>query len=155
MALFLIRGFSKYRPMSRDSLDTLFKQYESAFNKLDFKTISGYYADAFMSAGPKGVIAHNKNEFLEKAQQAADFYRSVGQKSARIVSKRIMPICDKYTMVVIRWGVVFEKTDSKAVEFDISYIFYELDDDPKIILFISHEDEETAMKKLGILVANK
>ena len=37
------------------------------------------------------------------------------------------------------------------MEFDISYIVFESEEDPKIILFISHEDEETAMKKLGVL----
>ena len=63
-----------------------------------------------------------------------------------------MPICDKYSMVVVRWGLSFEKMGSKIVEFDISYIVYEKDDvDPKIIMFISHEDEGEAMKKLGLL----
>ena len=137
--------------MSRDELDTLFKQYETAFNQLDLKTISGFYADTFMSAGPKGVIAESKKEFEDKAEQAANFYRSVGHNSARIISKRIMPICDKYSMVVVRWGITFEKTGSKVTQFDISYIVYEKDDDTKIILFISHEDEEAAMKKLGLL----
>ena len=141
--------------MSRDQLDTLFKQYETAFNKLDLKTISGYYADTFISAGPKGVIAQSKKEFEEKAEEAVGFYRSVGHRSARIISKRVMPICDKYDMVVIRWGVTFEKTGSKIIEFDISYIVYEIDDLPRIILFISHEDEEEAMKKLGLINKKK
>ena len=137
--------------MSRDQLDTLFKQYETAFNKLDLKTISGFYADTFMSAGPKGVIAQGKKEFQDKAEQAVSFYRSVGHNSAKIISKRIMPICEKYSMVVIRWGVTFEKMGPKIIEFDISYFVYERDEDAKIILFISHEDEEDAMKKLGLL----
>ena len=55
--------------MSRNLLDTLFKQYETAFSKLDLKTISGYYADSFISAGPNGVIAQNKKEFEEKAER--------------------------------------------------------------------------------------
>ena len=150
MASFLSQLIFKYRFMSREQLDTLFKQYETAFDKLDLKTISGYYADTFLSAGPNGIIAENKKEFEEKAEQAADFYRSVGQKSARIISKRIMPICDKYTMVVVRWGVIFEKTESKTIEFDVTYIVYETDDDPKVVFFISHEDEQEAMKKLGL-----
>ena len=141
--------------MSREQLDTLFKQYETAFNKLDLKTISGYYADTFISAGPKGVIAQSKKEFEEKAEEAVDFYRSVGHKSARIISKRIMPLCDKYSMVVVRWGVTFEKTGSKIIEFDISYIVYEAEDNPMVILFISHEDEKEAMKKLGLLNKRK
>lgn len=136
--------------MSREQLDTLFKQYEEAFNRLDLKAITGYYADTFISAGPKGTISQNKKEFTEKAEQAASFYRSVGQKSARIVSKRVMPISNNYSMVVVRWGVTFEQTGSRQIEFDVSYIIQETGDDPKIILFISHEDEEAAMKKLGL-----
>jgi len=141
--------------MSRDQLDILFKQYETAFNKLDLKTISGYCADTFISAGPKGVIAQSKKEFEEKAEQAAGFYRSVGRKSARIISKRVMPICDNYSMVVVRWGVTFEKTGSKIIEFDISYIIYETEDTERIVLFISHEDEEEAMKRLGLINKKK
>jgi preprotein translocase subunit Sss1 len=136
--------------MSRDQLDTLFKDYETAFDKLDLKTISGYCADNFISAGPKGSIAQSKKEFEKKAEQAIQFYRSVGRKSARIISKRIMPICNEYSMVVVRWGVSFEKMDTKQVEFDVSYIIQETDMDPKIILLISHEDEEVAMKRLGL-----
>ena len=138
--------------MGRDQLDTLFKQYETAFNNLDLKTISEFYGDTFMSAGPKGVIAQDKKEFEEKTKEMVGFYRSAGHKSARIISKRIMPICDNYSMVVIRWGVTFEKTGSRVVEFDISYIVHETtDSDPRIILFISHQDEAEAMKKLGLL----
>ena len=136
--------------MSRDQLDTLFKDYETAFDKLDLKTISGYCADNFISAGPKGSIAQSKKEFEKKAEQAIQFYRSVGRKSAKIISKRVMPICSEYSMVVVRWGVTFEKIGTKQVEFDVSYIIQETYIDPKIILLISHEDEEAAMKKLGV-----
>lgn len=136
--------------MSRDQLDTLFKDYETAFDKLDLKTISGYCADNFISAGPKGSIAQSKKEFEKKAEQAIQFYRSVGRKSARIISKRVMPICSEYSMVVVRWGVTFEKIGTKQVEFDVSYIIQETDIDPKIILLITHEDEEAAVKKLGL-----
>jgi hypothetical protein len=136
--------------MSRDQLDTLFKDYETAFDKLDLKTISGYCADSFISAGPKGSIAQSKKEYENKAEQVTQFYRSVGRKSARIISKRVMPICNEYSMVVVRWGVTFEKMGTKQVEFDVSYIIQETDVDPKIILLISHEDEEAAVKKLGL-----
>ena len=54
-------------------------------------------------------------------------------------------------MVVVHWGVTFEKTGEKPIEFDVSYIVQETDGDPKIILFISHQDEQEAMKKLGFV----
>ena len=136
--------------MSRDQLDTLFKEYETAFDKLDVKTISGYCADSFISAGPKGSITQSRKDYEKKAEQATKFYKSVGRKSAKIISKRVMPICNDYSMVVVRWGITFDKTGNKLIEFDTSYIIQETGSEPKIILLISHEDEETAMKKLGL-----
>jgi len=136
--------------MSRDQLDTLFKEYETAFDKLDVKTISGYCADSFISAGPKGSITQSRKDYEKKAEQTNKFYKSVGRNSARIISKRVMPICNDYSIVVVRWGVTFYKTGNKLIEFDISYIIQETGSDPKIILLISHEDEEAAMEKLGL-----
>ena len=136
--------------MSRDQLDTLFKEYETAFDKLDLKKISGYCADSFISAGPKGSITQNRKDFEKKAEQTNKFYKSVGRTSARIISKRVMPICNDYSMVVVRWGITFDKTGNKLIEFDRSYIIEETGSEPKIILLISHVDEEAAMKKLGL-----
>jgi len=136
--------------MSRDQLDTLFKEYETAFDKLDVKKISGYCADSIISAGPKGSIAQNRKDYEKKAEQTNKFYKSVGRNSARIISKRVMPICNDYSMVVVRWGITFDKTGNKLIEFDTSYIIEETGNEPKIILLISHEDEEAAMEKLGL-----
>jgi len=136
--------------MSRDQLDTLFKEYETAFDKLDVKTISGYCADSFISAGPKGSITQSRKDYEKKAEQATKFYKSIGRNSAKIISKRVMPICNDYSMVVVRWGITFDRTGNKVVEFDTSYIIQEVGDEPKIILLISHEDEEEAMKKLTL-----
>ena len=136
--------------MSRDQLDTLFKEYETAFDKLDVKTISGYCADSFISAGPKGSITQSRKDYEKRAEQATKFYKSIGRNSAKIISKRVMPICNDYSMVVVRWGITFDRTGNKVIEFDTSYIIQEIGDEPKIILLISHEDEEEAMKKLAL-----
>ena len=136
--------------MSRDQLDNLFKDYETAFDKLDLKTISGYCADSFISAGPKGSITQSRKDYEKKAEQATKFYKSIGRNSAKIISKRVMPICNDYSMVVVRWGITFDKTGNKLIEFDTSYIIQEIGNEPKIILLISHEDEEEAMKKLSL-----
>ena len=60
----------------------------------------------------------------------------------------MIPICEKYSLVVVRWGVEFKKMGSRLIEFDISYIVYQ-GTEPKIILLISHEDEDTVLRKLG------
>jgi ketosteroid isomerase-like protein len=137
--------------METAAIEKLFLEYEKAFNDLDIKRNAEMFADTFISAGPKGAIAQGKKDFLEKAGQAAEFYKSAGQTSAKIISKNIIPVSDQYLMVTVHWGVTFKKTGDELIEFDVSYIIYEGGDEPRIILFIAHQDEEEAMKKLGLL----
>jgi hypothetical protein len=53
-------------------------------------------------------------------------------------------------MVRVHWGVTFKKTGDNIIEFDVSYLVQKIGPEPKIILFVAHEDEEEAMKELGL-----
>jgi hypothetical protein len=134
-----------------ESVQKLFREYERAFAALDFEKQAELFADSFISAGPRGAIAHGKNEFRAMAGEASDFYRSIGQTSARILSLRGIPISDQYSMVTVHWGVTFRKTGDRLIEFDVSYIVQKTGEEPKVIMFIAHQDEQEAMKELGLL----
>jgi hypothetical protein len=54
-------------------------------------------------------------------------------------------------MVKVHWGVTFRKTGGRVIEFDVSYLVQKIGPEPKIILFIAHQDEEEAMKELGLM----
>ena len=133
------------------SVKRLFTEYEKAFSALDIEKNAAFFADTFISAGPRGAIAQSKAEFLKLAKQAADFYRKVGQQSAKIVSADEIPISDHYLLVKVHWGVKFLKTGDKLIEFDVSYLVQKTGPEPKIILFIAHQDEQQAMQELGLL----
>ncbi len=133
------------------SIKKLFEEYEKAFSSLDIKKNAEFFADAFISAGPRGAIAQSKLKFLTKAKQASDFYKSVGQESAKIISADEMPVSDNYSLVKVHWGVKFKKTGDRLIEFDVSYLVQKTGQEPKIILFIAHQDEEQAMKELGLM----
>jgi hypothetical protein len=138
--------------MIKDELiKKLFEEYEKAFNALDLAKSAGYFADTFISAGPRGVIVQSKAEFMKLASHAADFYKKVGQTSARILSADETPISDQYSMIKVHWGVMFKKTGTKLIEFDVSYFVQKTPLEPKIIMFIAHQDEEKAMKELALL----
>jgi hypothetical protein len=109
------------------------------------------FADTFISAGPRGAIASSRAEFLKMADQAAGFYRSIGQTSARILSLEETPISNEYSMVKVHWGVTFRKTGDRLIGFDITYFVQKTGPEPKIIMFIAHQDEEKAMEELGLL----
>jgi hypothetical protein len=61
------------------------------------------------------------------------------------------PISNEYSMVLVHWGVTFRKTGDRRIEFDVSYLVQHTGGDPKIILFITHQDEQQAMQELGLL----
>ncbi len=135
----------------RDSIKKLFTEYEKAFNVLEVEKQVPLFAEHFISAGPKGSIAQGRDEFAKMANKAAEFYRSVGQTSSKILSMDETPISDEYSMVKVRWGVTFKKTGNKLIEFDVTYFIQKTGPEPKIIMFIAHQDEEKAMKELGLL----
>jgi hypothetical protein len=137
--------------LEHDPIQHLFSAYEKAFAALDIERSAGFFSDTFISAGPRGAIAQSKTEFLKMAHQAAEFYQSVGQTSARILSMREMPLSDEYSLVKVHWGVTFRKTGKQLIEFDVSYLIQMTGPDPRIILFVAHQDEEAAMKELGLL----
>ncbi|MCE8425414.1 MAG: hypothetical protein J5U17_06505 [Candidatus Methanoperedens sp.] len=133
------------------SIKKLFEEYEKAFNALEVEKQVPFFAEHFVSAGPRGSIAHGRDEFAKMASSAAQFYRSVGQTSAKILSLDETEISNEYSMVKVHWGVTFKKTKNKLIEFDVTYFIQKTGPEPKIIMFIAHEDEEKAMKELGLL----
>ena len=133
-------------------IEALFKDYGEAFSSLALQKTAQLYADNFIAAGPKGTISQTRQEFLDNADEAAEFYRKVGQQRADILSAKETWFSENYVMVMVHWGVTFEKLDD-PVEFDVSYLVQLTGREPKIILFISHEDEEEMMKELGLSLA--
>ncbi len=134
-----------------DAIKKLFVEYEKAFNALEVEKQVPLFAEHFISAGPRGSIALGRDEFARMAIKAAEFYRSVGQTSAKILSMDETTISSEYSMVNVHWGATFEKTGNKLIEFDVTYFIQKTGPEPKIIMFIAHQDEERAMKELGLL----
>lgn len=129
----------------------LFHDYEKAFDALDIDQQVPLFAETFLSAGPKGTIAQGRKELATMAKKAAAFYRKVGQTGAEIRSMKETPVSGEYSFVTVHWAASFEKLD-KPVEFDVTYVLQKTDPDaPKIILFIAHQDEEQAMRDLGLV----
>lgn len=82
----------------QDSIKKLFAEYEKAFNALEIEKQVPFFAEHFISAGPKGSIAHGRDEFAKMASKAAEYYKSVGQTSAKILSMNETAISNEYSM---------------------------------------------------------
>lgn len=124
----------------------LFDEYEKAFSALEVEKQVPLFAEHFISAGPRGSIAQGRDEFARLAEQAGEFYKKAGQTGAKILSLAETAISDHYSMVKVHWGATFQKTGDKLVEFDVTYFIQKTGDEPKIIMFIAHQDEQKAME---------
>ncbi len=92
-----------------DPVLKMFTEYERAFAALDMEKNAALFADTFISAGPRGVIAQDRAEFLKLADKAAGFYRSIGQTSARILALQETIISREYSLFRVHWGVTFRQ----------------------------------------------
>lgn len=130
---------------------SFFGDYERAFNDVDVRRQAEMFDDSFLTAGPKGAVARSKDEFMGMAEQVAAYYRAAGQTSARILEATESPISADYSLVDVRWGATFEKTGDRLIEYDVSYIVRKSGKHLKLVMIIAHQDEEKAMKELGIM----
>jgi hypothetical protein len=78
------------------AVQKMFAEYEKAFNDLDVEKQVPFFAEHFISAGPRGSIARSRDEFAQMAHQAGEFYRKMGQTSARILGMEETPISNEY-----------------------------------------------------------
>jgi hypothetical protein len=54
-------------------------------------------------------------------------------------------------MVKVHFGVTFRKTKDRLIEFDVTYFVQKIGTEPRIIMFIAHQDEQKAMQELGLI----
>ncbi len=133
------------------SIIKLFADYEKAFSELDIEKQASFFSESFISAGPRGAIAQSKADFLKLAGQAAEFYKKIGQTSVRILSSEDTAISNEYSMVKTHWGATFKRTGDRLIEFDVTYFVQKTSPEPRIIMFIAHQDEQKAMQELGLI----
>lgn len=128
-----------------------FTDYAAASQSGDPERVAGFYAGGFVVAGPRGSGAfQNDAAFRAWLKQVLEFNRTSGMESLEVVSTEETPISREYTMVAVDWGARFQKTGDQRITFRISYIVERIGS-PKILGYVSHEDQEEAMKAKGLL----
>lgn len=133
------------------NLKTFFERYAAANNNNDLKSITAFYAENFIAAVPQNNGAFkNDDSFIRWLEQVEQFNRQTGMQHMQVVRIKEIPISNEYTQATVTWGVKFKKTGDELITFDISYFLY-LKDGPKIIMYISHEDQDDLMKAKGLL----
>ncbi len=135
-----------------ENLRPFFEEYAQANDQNDLTSIAGFYADSFMAAGPKGSVTFtNDQHFVEWLRQLQEFNKQTGMKQMQIVNFEQTSISDDYQAAIITWGAKFPKTGDELITFDITYFLNVKQTTPKIIMYVSHSDQEDLMREKGLL----
>ncbi|MGZ4908023.1 MAG: nuclear transport factor 2 family protein [Halobacteriota archaeon] len=137
--------------MIDQKLQRFFTEFERVIGEHDFEKLGALYADSFISAGPSGNAIRTRADLLAQARNASTFYESVGQTSLKILSMQQTPITECYSLVKVSWGATFRATGDRVVEFVDSYVVQVIEEAPKIIALIAHQDERAVLKRLGVI----
>jgi hypothetical protein len=54
-------------------------------------------------------------------------------------------------LAIVKWGVRFERTGDRLVEFQISYLLEHTTEGARILSYITQADQQAEMKALGLL----
>jgi hypothetical protein len=134
------------------SLDRFFSRYAELSMGPQPEALASLYAPTFIVGGPEGSQAFtNDARFVEWLRQVADFNRQHGMLALMAVSIREVTVSPLHTLAAVIWGTRFEKTGSRVIQFEISYLLERTGDEWRILLYISRSDQNAEMAKEGLL----
>lgn len=114
--------------------------------------ISKCYAENFIAAGPAGSMCYKNDEkFLAWLENMFQVNRKIGMQDMQLINVTTSPIGEYYTSALVRWGATYLKDLNNLIEFEITYILQHLNNNYKIIMYITHENEEEVLKEKGII----
>lgn len=138
----------------RPFIQRFFEQYEKGANTFDPDLVTSQFANDFLDAGPKGVFhGRNDEEFRRVIPERKEFMAGIGFQKAEIISLDETILNDFYSMVNVGWRMTFTGDGGapKVAEFEILYFLFVQNEDPKVVMYISHDDEQETMEEMGLL----
>jgi hypothetical protein len=128
--------------MSTMTAENFFRLYEQANNDFDVELISKLYANTFMFAGPQGVQAVKKEDFVKLLPRRKEFMKTAGLSSSRIDSVEAIPLDSRYMLVKTAWTMRVRAENGGDIRGKISasYILSTIGDSFEIVFQVDHQD---------------
>ena len=125
------------------------EQYERANASCDLAAIGTVYADIFMFAGPKGVQAVKKDDFLKVIPKMKAHFAQLGLSETRLHSIETTALDSKYVLAKTAWNMTIQDSNGHAKNLDAlaTYILERKDaGNLTIVVQIDHQDLATAIE---------
>lgn len=132
-----------------------FDDYASATLKADAKAIASAYGKTYIEASPASVTAYEVDADYRKAlaEKSKAMTDELGLSAVSVAVKQASEFAPAHWLVETEWTMMFgaKKSDPARSIFRISYVVRLEKNAPTILLYVSHEDEDTVMKRDGVL----
>ena len=130
-----------------------FEAYAAAALAGEAETVGSSYFSTYIEAAPSTIEAFKVDDEYRRAVEAkANAMRELGLAALGIEVSGTTQLAPEHLLVEAEWRLYFapEGADPIETRFRVSYVVRLKDGDPMILLALSHEDEEKALRDLGL-----
>jgi hypothetical protein len=128
-------------------LRKFFDQYADALSASNVEGIAQAYAEQFMATGPGFRMSMNNDaQFRAGLGQAAQFYKQIGVDVIEAKNYLEAELGSNFWLTKIEWELL-DKDLNGILTFDNTYMVEVRGDEPKIILFITHNEQQRMQEK--------
>jgi hypothetical protein len=134
------------------TLEQFFTHYAAISMADDDRALAAVYAPSFFVAGPNGSATFaNDAQFLDWLAHVRAFNRQHGMNAVSPAAVRKTVLSPLHVLAQVRWSARFEKTGTRAIEFEISYLMERAGESWRVLGYVSERDQEEEMRALGLL----
>ena len=136
-----------------ERVKAFFDQYESNIGGSDPAAIAAQYGESFVFAGPQGVQAVRRDDFVKVLPKRQGFFKSVGLRSSRVVALEEASFDDRCVLVKAQWRMQFGSAPAPVSELDLcaTYLLQQQPDGLRIVFQLDHDDLTKRVQELGLV----
>jgi len=138
---------------SLHELEMFFQNYAAASLGLDPTVIAAFYAERFVAGAPNGsAVFNNDGQFLQWLEGVQEFNKRTGMKSLGLFAlEEPIVLSEHHVLAKVEWGARFKKGGGQLIRFKVAYLLEKKEGHWKVLAYISEKDQESEMRRLGIL----
>jgi hypothetical protein len=137
---------------SETAVGRFFALYARDNNDGDITKTVSHFADPFLSAGPQGTQCVRVAEFAAALPRRKQLFDKLQCQPTELVDLHETALDDRYVLAWTQWRMMFAH-ESGPVELlvDSSFLVDTGGQEPKIAMYMAHQDIMQVMRERGIL----
>lgn len=135
-----------------NQLENFFFKYAEASMGNNAASVAAFYDQNFIAASKTETLSfQNDTEFLKWLNGVFEFNKQAGMKQMLVKNVQASPIGTHFEKATVTWAAIFSPKPDEEIVFDIHYILSHREDQYRIVMCMSEEDQEQLMKDKGVL----